>query len=489
MNMVRELAGHVFERGSNKYAFDSETGICMKLPESTYRVLQDIEANTGFGLHANVSPAASKDPGIAVLISNNLVLVENPTLPKESYRQLSVSFAPIRACNLRCAYCFCPQRYEGSEIPTGLATAALEHLLTAFCDSVTVCRVDFVSGGEPLSDLERLSDLVARIRTTNGRHGVGSLFWLCTNGTYFGQSALDFVAANRIGLGVSIDGPQSRHDALRPYRDGTGSYSDVVEGLAVLRAYRRYGQPIRGVTALSVLTPRWNDVVEVVSHNLRLGFDQLQIKLARHTGSGIGFAPSDIDRLSLSYCDLVNLLKAMAMGDHWTDFVALVNPNDYFGKLLLRVFTRVRVDRRCNAGINKFAVDSEGAFYPCDSFVGLGSHCLGDARSGLDHEQYLKFAALRTHAFAACTRCWARGYCGGDCFHNSYIRSGSVDTPDPAICRLNRILLELVVELVVWMARETPRFSARVFRILAQRMKLVEADEKVWSAGRGSVSP
>lgn len=71
---------------------------------------------------------------------------------------------------------------------------------------------------------------------------------LQTNATLLNRDWADFFFENRFGIGVSLDGPQWLHDLNRRYVSGGGSYSDVLAGIALLKA--------RGITpgVLAVVT-------------------------------------------------------------------------------------------------------------------------------------------------------------------------------------------------------------------------------------------
>jgi len=58
-----------------------------------------------------------------------------------------------------------------------------------------------------------------------------------TNATKLTAAWARFFRANRIGVGISIDGPAHLHNSQRSYRSGKGSYEDVLRGLSLLKEY------------------------------------------------------------------------------------------------------------------------------------------------------------------------------------------------------------------------------------------------------------
>ena len=46
-----------------------------------------------------------------------------------------------------------------------------------------------------------------------------------------------------------------------------------------------------------------------------------------------------------------------------------------------------------------------------------------------------------------CKNCDIKYLCGGDCYFNSYMKTGSVFEPDSEFCKIQRYLLELAIVL------------------------------------------
>ena len=139
-------------------------------------------------------------------------------------RQLPFSGA---ACNLDCQYCFflskellyATKRQQMNE--ETLATYVAEYLAASPDGEVTMLW----QGGEPtlrgLPFFRTLVKLCERYRRP-GQHVVHAMQ---TNGTLIDEEWAEFLKANDVLVGVSIDGPEPYHDAYRLNRAGRGTHA------------------------------------------------------------------------------------------------------------------------------------------------------------------------------------------------------------------------------------------------------------------------
>ena len=141
------------------------------------------------------------------------------------------------ACNLDCQYCFflskellyATKRQQMNE--ETLATYVAEYLAASPDGEVTMLW----QGGEPtlrgLPFFRTLVKLCERYRRP-GQHVVHAMQ---TNGTLIDEEWAEFLKANDVLVGVSIDGPEPYHDAYRLNRAGRGTHAMVIRGWNILR--------------------------------------------------------------------------------------------------------------------------------------------------------------------------------------------------------------------------------------------------------------
>jgi uncharacterized protein len=99
-------------------------------------------------------------------------------------------------------------------------------------------RVRFIwHGGEPtllpISFYEKAFLVQSRLRRPGQK--IGNC--IQTNATKLTPAWARFFRANKIQVGISIDGPPHLHNSLRSYRSGKGSYEHVIAGLGLLKEH------------------------------------------------------------------------------------------------------------------------------------------------------------------------------------------------------------------------------------------------------------
>jgi uncharacterized protein len=145
---------------------------------------------------------------------------------------LSLIVKPTRQCTLRCAYCH-DRRASSKHVMSFPVMARMTARALAEHD-----RVHFIwHGGEPtllpISFYEKALLVQARLRRP--RQKIKNSFQ--TNATKLTPGWARFFRANKIQVGISIDGPAHLHNTHRSYRSGKGSYEHVMRGLSILKEH------------------------------------------------------------------------------------------------------------------------------------------------------------------------------------------------------------------------------------------------------------
>jgi uncharacterized protein len=142
----------------------------------------------------------------------------------------------IRACNLRCPYCY----YINEDTPN-YGTIISEGTLGKLYEHVAryIGQEDHFGfiwhGGEPLMlGRKRLQRFIDMQQGCFSKGQVENL--LQTNGVLVDQEWINFFKRNDIGVGLSLDGAKDSHDSRRVTRSGRGTYDDVVRALRLFEA-------------------------------------------------------------------------------------------------------------------------------------------------------------------------------------------------------------------------------------------------------------
>ena len=135
-------------------------------------------------------------------------------------------------CNLACHYCYYleKQNFYPEQVP--LSDELLETFIRQYLEAQTMPQVLFTwHGGEPL--LLPLS-FYQRALGLQQRYARGRQIDNClqTNGTLLTDEWCEFLRENHFLVGISIDGPQTFHDAYRCH-----SFEKVMRGIRLLQKH------------------------------------------------------------------------------------------------------------------------------------------------------------------------------------------------------------------------------------------------------------
>src|SRR5262249_17172629 len=135
-------------------------------------------------------------------------------------------------CNLSCKYC-----YEFGEdrvaTPDGkpkfmdepTARASVDHLIENSPGRRHIHITFF--GGETLMNFPLVPLVIDSAREAAHAAGKYIDFSLTTNGTLLRPEIIEYLAENRVGVTISLDGPKELNDAQRVFQTGRGSY-DII---------------------------------------------------------------------------------------------------------------------------------------------------------------------------------------------------------------------------------------------------------------------
>ena len=158
----------------------------------------------------------------------------------------TVVLQPTPFCNINCSYCYLPKRDDKTVIRQGTIAALFEKIFTSGWASPQLTVI--WHAGEPLvlpiAFYQTAFETIEALRPASVelRHAIQ------TNGMLITPQWCDFLKQWRVGVGVSIDGPQRLHDAHRVTRSGRGTFDRTVAGIRLLR---RENVPFHVISVLS----------------------------------------------------------------------------------------------------------------------------------------------------------------------------------------------------------------------------------------------
>ena len=343
------------------------------------------------------------------------------------------------ACNLSCRYCFAGDgEYYG---PCGLMSyetgkQALDYLVE-HSGSRRNLEVDFF-GGEPLLNWDVVKRLVEYGRSIEKEKNKNFRFTLTTNGTLLNEEILEFANREMSNLVLSIDGRKEVHDRMRPYRDGRGSYDEIMpKYIHAAESRNQMNYYVRGT-----YTHFNTDFSQDVLHLADLGFEQISVEpVVASPEEEYALREEDIPELIKQYDILADeMLKRRKEGRGFNFFH--FNIDLECGPCVYKRLSG------CGAGCEYISVTPWGDIYPCHQFVGQPEYKLGSLTEGIvNTELRKKFHDCNVYSKPECRDCFAKYYCSGGCMANSQHFTGSIYGAYKTGCELQRKRIECAIML------------------------------------------
>ena len=371
--------------------------------------------------------------------------------------QLQISMTD--ACNMRCTYCSFRSRLYNDEKPLNMpmqkALAAIDFFSGAIDPRAPQARIDFGLSGEPMLRSKTHPQLLAHAKKTFSDSRLEAV-WTGTNTTN-ATLILEKGLVDRIGppMDISCDGPKHVHDRFRRYKNGSGSYDDVLAAAKEILP----GYPQLGVSA--VLSAMHTDFVEIFLHLFdRIGFRNIYMKPVNvEPEVPFGLNAETLPLFVRGYSELTDYFLSLAPRQTLECLTSL-SRDDFYMRFVYRIMERSRQVYRCGAGKSGVYVDTNGLLYPCAHFIGKSRWHIGILETGIEDEKRDLFFSQHVDLRKGCRTCWARYLCGGGCYYQAVLANGAIDQPDRAKCGLVRHLASEAIRLVGELSERSPEVLA-----------------------------
>ena len=194
---------------------------------------------------------------------------------KQDYSQLYIC---NDFCNLKCSYCVKNYKHvEAQKKSTNdekldmLKLVVEQYVHRKLKNNATHIPICF-NGGEILLEW----DLIKNIVRSNQKEYPGTTFkyFINTNMTLMTEEIAKFMGRYDFDVDISIDGYPEAHNLTRIYKDGKGSFDDVIKGTEIYRKYNK-NSPIKSFQG-TVENPD-NFKVEEVFNMRRFGFKSARL--------------------------------------------------------------------------------------------------------------------------------------------------------------------------------------------------------------------
>ena len=342
----------------------------------------------------------------------NLITMENIKESSKSWKNdesKTVTFIVTKDCQLVCKYCYLVGKNSKERMSFETAKKSIDYLLSSPKHSNEEAVVFEFIGGEPFLEIDLIDQICDYIKTQlyiKEHHWFNAYrFSFSTNGlNYHTNKVQQFIEKNKshLSIGITIDGTEIKHDLNRVYKDGRGSYKDVLRNIPLwLKQFPGAGTK---VTISSADIPY---ICESVLHLYSLGIEEVNINCVYEDVWKEG---DD----SIFENQLIKLADQIIEKELYKKYTCSI----FSMKIGKPVSVLLENHNFCGAG-KMISIDAAGNFYPCTRFAQYSLRnkkalIIGNMNDGIDENKLRPFLTLDrfTQCKRECLECEVAGGCG-----------------------------------------------------------------------------
>jgi len=431
---------HRFTAAGTEFLYLAPSAAIFALDECASAILARVGDGGGLEELGAHFPVAELEETLAELIRVRAIGVRGVPeekvarqLPPENFPLTTMVLNVTNQCNLSCTYCY---EYgedkivdtENGRKPKFMSAETARESVDFMLRESGENRVAHLTffGGETLMNLPVLKSTIEYARQRAAEVGKEVDFSLTTNATLLRPDVIEFLAENRVGVTISIDGPKEVQDQFRVFHNGAGSYEIVAPKIAeLLRRHRT-----RPIGARVTLTSHDLDVRKIFQHlTEEIGFREVGFApVTSAPNRQYSIADEGFDRMLAQFRSLAEDFLAAALENRHHGFSNVKDTLEEIHKGVSKPYP-------CGAGLGLMGVSTDGDVALCHRFAGSDSHKLGTVRSGIDRLVQIGF--LEKHHIdhkTDCSQCWARPLCAGGCYHEAHTHYGESAHPNLHYC-------------------------------------------------------
>lgn len=178
--------------------------------------------------------AALKKVGVILDDTTDELLAYKYLYDCKAFETQKIQFVVITTykCNLACPYCY---EGKGEVYSQKMDHEMAEKIMKAMKNRILHLQSKFITlilfGGEPLLNFDVGIKIVKEMGVWCKKHDRVLRTFMVTNGTLLTKEICHLLRDHIDGVQLTVDGPQVYHDTTRIYKNGKGTYTDVIRAL------------------------------------------------------------------------------------------------------------------------------------------------------------------------------------------------------------------------------------------------------------------
>jgi uncharacterized protein len=325
----------------------------------------------------------------------------------------TMTISATEACNFDCDYCIFSSIYPESRKPSSLKMEweTAQEASDIFIKNARENGLFTFYGGEPTLHWPLMRQVIEYIR----RARPDVQFLATTNGWRLKELAPEVVEL-KLGLTLSLDGPQKIHDKYRHLHGGESSYARIWEGINAVNALD--SEYVRNHISTNATCWDAEDFSAIVDFNMECDamFKNQSLGFVEH----MGMTNEEIKRHSSNHRLVDDFLRygRMYIKDIADGKIPPIILQRLFDKRMQRIFrsgSQVMPETlpligACSPGATALFVNTSGQLFVCEKFSNTNQ--IGRTDRGIDHSQTVGLLnQLRDIRNKICTNCWADRLC------------------------------------------------------------------------------
>ena len=351
----------------------------------------------------------------------------------------SMTLHVAQDCNMVCSYCFAEGGSFGKEIKEkrmswDIARRSIDWFMAKHKNKEEPVSIGFF-GGEPLLNKEVIEKALKHTRENYSNEQYPAIRLLfTTNGTLFTEDFIRILYEYKCSFTVSLDAYQETHDRCRKYKDGRGTFDEIMKNISKVKEIA----PELPFTVLATLKQD-DDIDQYFKIHNALGVAQLAFNIEYSLFATEKNKNKAHDVLG----DIKNVLTSHLKESMDSDVYLSCHLESYLAYL----FHSGRMAyETCGAGLQRMGVATNGDIYMCSRIFGDFNY-MGTVFSGIIEQGFKKaldFNSKIDRYKEACNECWARSYCYGLCVYADSSKNGrpSIKEGEKISCDMIRFLIE-----------------------------------------------
>lgn len=392
------------------------------------------------------------DELINQLIRHKLLFPLNQRLDLEEYGKIQAALKDKKIgllyllmadyCNLGCTYCFIrsgmPENYQFSKMSMETARFGIDLFAKSLNENVDIEPQIIFYGGEPLINFSVVEGGLSYIENLKGKEELpqSTSITINTNGTLINKKIVSVLRkVKNLNVALSLDGPKEVHNQCRKYRNGRGTFEDV------MRNYRLLTQNEINVGLCCTISKYNVDQLEEISkwfvNELRVTSISFNILIETNE---IESVRGDISTYAANTAkQIINCYRFFREKGVYEDRImrkvnAFVDGYVYYND--------------CGGCGEQIVVTPDGMVGPCHAYCGSRKYFIRPDKSfnPYAHPIWEEWKFRSPLFMEQCRNCIALSICGGGCPYSADQRNGSIWELDDAFCIHAKATVEFLVK-------------------------------------------